>query len=269
MTDKSLHGAVLKQTAIADLVLCETVYGPRQDIPRHAHSDAYFCLVLQGSYTERSGRRTRECRTSTVVLHPAGETHSDVFDADGGRCFNVLLNAAWLEYLSSYSVRLEDGTEMRGGLPVILAQRLYNEFHAMDDVSGLVIEGLVSEILAELSRHARRKVSIEVPDWLRRTTALLQEQFAEPLTLTAIAKIAGVHPVHLARAFHKAYGCTLGEYLRQVRVEFAIRELRATARPLSEVALAAGFSSQSHFSVVFKRHTGFTPAQYRNMARVS
>jgi transcriptional regulator GlxA family with amidase domain len=51
------------------------------------------------------------------------------------------------------------------------------------------------------------------------------------------------------------------------RLEFACGEVCFSEAPLSDVALAAGFCDQSHFSRAFKRHTGFSPAEYRAAAR--
>jgi AraC family transcriptional regulator len=73
----------------------------------------------------------------------------------------------------------------------------------------------------------------------------------------------GVHPVYLASEFRKHFGCTIGEYVRKLRVEFACRRISESDSPLSDIAIAAGFSHQSHFSRTFKAVTGMTPAGYR------
>jgi AraC family transcriptional regulator len=56
---------------------------------------------------------------------------------------------------------------------------------------------------------------------------------------------------------------TFAGYVRHVRIEFARRELAASGAPLGDIAAAAGFCDQSHFSRLFKRYTGQTPAEYR------
>ncbi len=73
----------------------------------------------------------------------------------------------------------------------------------------------------------------------------------------------GVHPVHLARTFRRVHRMTFAGYVRQVRIEFARRELAVSGAPLGDIAVAAGFCDQSHFSRLFKRYTGQTPAEYR------
>ena len=74
--------------------------------------------------------------------------------------------------------------------------------------------------------------------------------------------------MHLARAFRKHFGCTPGEYVRHLRIEFASRELSKSDTPLVEIALAAGFAHQSHFSRIFKRQTGMTPSAFRAALRL-
>jgi AraC family transcriptional regulator len=76
-----------------------------------------------------------------------------------------------------------------------------------------------------------------------------------------------VHPITLARGFRAVYGCSVGTYLRRLRVELAGRWLVETDLPLAEIALAAGFCDQSHFSNLFRRTVGVTPSHYRRQSR--
>ena len=56
---------------------------------------------------------------------------------------------------------------------------------------------------------------------------------------------------------------TFAGYVRHIRIEFARRELASPGSRLGDIAAAAGFCDQSHFSRLFKRYTGLTPAEYR------
>ena len=67
----------------------------------------------------------------------------------------------------------------------------------------------------------------------------------------------------LAREFRRRFGCSIGDYVRRLRIEFACRELAISDVPLYEIAFAAGFSDHSHFARTFKRATGMTPGAYR------
>jgi AraC family transcriptional regulator len=81
--------------------------------------------------------------------------------------------------------------------------------------------------------------------------------------LQQVATEAGVHPAHLARVFRRHHRCTIGSYLRRLRLDAACRQLVSGERPLADIALAAGFADQSHFSRLFRAATGVTPTHYR------
>ena len=116
---------------------------------------------------------------------------------------------------------------------------------------------------AEASRRAAKAGERPAPGWLQRARALVDVHFAKPLPLVEVARQVGVHPVHLARTFRRVHQMTFAGYVRHVRIEFARRELAVSGAPLGDIAVAAGFCDQSHFSRLFKRYTGQTPAEYR------
>jgi AraC family transcriptional regulator len=135
----------------------------------------------------------------------------------------------------------------------------------MDEFSPLVIEGLTLELLAESSRRDSFKPQKRPARWVHEVRDLLRARFAERLSLEAIAASVGVHPAHLARGFRDCHGCTPGEYVRGLRIEFACHRLTYSDAPISQIALAAGFSDQSHFSNAFKRQMSRSPATFRKM----
>ena len=247
---------------VAGLSLGERSYAPDFKTPRHSHSEAYFCLILDGASTQSYGAKSRVRERLTTVFYPPHELQSEVFGRDGGRIFNVEMNSRWLRHSREYSVIGEESRERRGGAVSWLMTRLYHEFRRTDQTSDLMIEGLTLEIIAEASRQfaASKNHSAQ---WLERAREILHEQFADNLTLASIAKTVGVHPVHLASSFRKKYQCTVGDYRQRLRVEFACKELAKPRSSLAQIALAAGFANQAHFSRTFKRLTGTTPGRYR------
>lgn len=74
------------------------------------------------------------------------------------------------------------------------------------------------------------------------------------------------------RLLHQAFAqddLTLASYIQHQRLQACIQELRqaGTQRPITEVALGWGFSNHSHFSRVFREHTGMSPSEFRQAAR--
>lgn len=234
-----------------------------QRLPWHVHDNASICFVLAGSYTERIGAEEHECPPSSVVFKPACERHADRFGESGGTCLLMEITPARMaaiEQVSSWTAR-----PLLARTPHLAAagQRIYGEFAAGDALSPLVVEGLMLEILGEAARVSLPEAGAGQPMWLRRVLERLHDCPDEPLTLSTLAQEVGVHPAHLARTFRQHCRCSVGEYLRRLRVEHACHELQYTGAPIAEIALRAGFFDQSHFSKVFRQHTGMSPARFR------
>jgi AraC-like DNA-binding protein len=103
-----------------------------------------------------------------------------------------------------------------------------------------------------------------LPKWrLRRVEQYIAEHFDRCISLSELANVAGLSRMHFAAQFRAATGYRPREYLLHHRVEHAKILLATTAQPLAEIALAVGFSTQPHFSTVFKRISGQSPARWR------
>lgn len=103
-----------------------------------------------------------------------------------------------------------------------------------------------------------------LPKWrLRRVEQYVADHFDRCISLSELANVAGLSRMHFAAQFRAATGYRPREYLLYHRTEHAKTLLATTERPLAEIALAVGFSTQAHFSTVFKRISGESPARWR------
>jgi AraC family transcriptional regulator len=263
----SYYGMTERGYDLGGLTLSESVFQPGLVIPRHQHTNSFFCFVLEGWGTTSWERQTWMGGPSTLTLFPAGLVHANRWDDSGGRVLNVEFARPWLQHLHGRTEVLERPAEFEGGPLVWLAHRLLEEYRRQDDVSPLAIEGLALELLAECARSRTEITHPQPPRWLERVRELLRNCFAENLSLREIAVTVGISADHLARSFRRFHGCTVGEYVRRLRIEFACQRLAASELPLAHIALKAGFTDQSHFTKVFKRHMGATPAVFRNRHR--
>jgi AraC family transcriptional regulator len=260
-------GKKLRTVNAAGFVLTETTHQPNHKLRRHKHELTNIAFTLNGSFSEILDRRRFECGSQSLVIKPAGEAHANEYGRSVVRCFLIELQSQRLESLHPLSNVLNRVDHVRGAMLSMLALRISKEMRVMDTASLLAIEGLLLELIAELSRHSlvsERKV----PRWLIRAKEILHEHSSETISLSEVAKTVDIHPVHLAREFRKFYGCTLGEYLRGLRIQCACRKLSTSEMPLVEIALGSGFSHQAHFCRLFKRHIGMTPTEFRSLNRI-
>ncbi len=258
---------IVKSRKVAGFVFTETGYRPNQRLPKHSHERANFIIVLSGTFTENYGSKTRWCAPSRVIFRPPEELHADHFHNAGGRCLTIEVAGRWLEKLREHSIILNDSADFQSGLLTTITARLYREFCTRDNVSPLAIEGLMLEMIAEVSRVSNRSSELVSTSRIERAKKIIHEHFSDNLTLSVIAESIGAHPVYLAREFRKRYSYTIGEYIRHLRVQFACRELANPDATIAEIATASGFFDQSHFSRTFKQMTGTTPTEYRTNLR--
>lgn len=260
---------ILKSSRVSDFTLTETLYPARLTLSKHSHGRASFSFVLKGSYTEKYGNKIRQCEPLKVIYLPSGETHSDNFLSVGARALHVEIDLRWQMRFGEFTALPTDSTDFQGGIIASLFYKLYQEFGAKTDgATPLAIEGLILEIIAASLRNTTEKTTKkERAKDLERARDFLHAHFAEQNSLARIAELTGMQPTYLARAFRHRYGCTVGEYVRRLRIEFACRQLSDSEKPLAFIAQSAGFFDQSHFSKTFKLLTGQSPAAYRKLLR--
>lgn len=244
-----------------DLNVQKAVYPFGFELSRHHHEEPRFVVVLQGTFSESSEfQNNRICKPSTLIFRPAGEKHSNFFDTGPAACVSVSLGRRWLDRASSGTIDWEAPHSFDEPAVLRLGVELHRELVHPDSISSLAVESIVLE-LGVLTQRAKRQGAPS--DWLRRVAGIIRDRFLEDLTVRSLAQTVAVHPAHLARAFRQQFGCTPAESVRRLRIRHACELMLSTDLPLSEVALSCGFCDQSHFSRLFKRLLGTTPAQYR------
>lgn len=229
----------------------------------HVHDRTCVATTLAGRFDSRMRGRSHWSRPSMVLTEPAEERHDNAFGTSGARVLVVQPDGRRLEYLRPFTGFVDAINHFGDAQVGLLARRLVAEIAAPDTVTPLAIEALGLELLAVAARRfVPDTPEPEVPRWLERVRERLHDGFDEPVGLSCLAGLAGVHPGHLTRTFRRHYGQSVGAYQRAVRLEWAAGQLAAGAA-LADVSSGAGFSDQSHFTRAFKRQFGRTPGQYR------
>lgn len=243
----------ISESTLGGVTFSETLHAPGSRLAPHAHPFANLCVVRRGGFRERWRQGSAEQRTGDVIFRAADDEHANVFLDAGARCFNVTLAAGMTDGLGLRAPRVVlAGRRIRAMLA-----RLHREV-ASAQPSPLVAEGLVYQVLGEAFQ--RRDPGLA---WLERVREEIAARYDQPLSVTGLAALVGVHPAHLSRAFHRRFGSPVLAFIRETRVRAAADLLRRSSLSLADVAAGSGFADQSHLTRVFKRSTGLTPARYR------
>ncbi|PTW55698.1 AraC family transcriptional regulator [Breoghania corrubedonensis] len=117
----------------------------------------------------------------------------------------------------------------------------------------------------ELSFSSQAKGSLA--GWQeKRVIDYIVEHLDEPFSISSLAEACGLSRSYFIKAFQRSFGRTPHQWLTEYRVKRA-RELLQMSMPISEIALACGFSDQSHFTRVFSKLVGTSPARYRQSTK--
>lgn len=252
-----------QETMSGDLQVIDAWFPPGAYLERHAHERRVFSIMLDGSFDLVFSGRKLDCRPSTIFTEPGGESHANRMGSAGAHLL-VVQPAHDMELVEPCDRMLGRINYFQDGTIAGLARRVVREIREPDEVSDLAIHGLVLEMLVLAARRTRSdRMRGRPPAWFRRVEEMVHERFREKLLIDDLAGEAGVHPAHVARVFRSRYDMSVGEFIRQLRLEWATTELVSTDESISSIAFRAGFADQSHFSRTFRRAKGMPPGRFR------
>nr|WP_294794480.1 chromate resistance protein ChrB domain-containing protein [uncultured Mucilaginibacter sp.] len=136
------------------------------------------------------------------------------------------------------------------------AKHLYQLKHTQNPTEQLLLQALNTYIGKDK----------KTPDWAKELRSIIQDQVDTnmALTLQKASEELEINPAYLSREFSKYFDdLTFGEYIRKLRIEKAINLMGTSDYSLTEIAYLTGFSDQSHFNRIFKKHTGKNPSVYK------
>ena len=131
------------------------------------------------------------------------------------------------------------------------------------------IEGLIESLLAKRPTAWRAAPTTDyhrggLTNWqMRQVASFVEENLTTNIRNAQLACAARLSVSHFCRSFRKSNGATPHVYIMQRRIELAKSMMRGTCEPLSQIAMACGFSDQAHLSRLFKRFEGQSPLVWR------
>lgn len=231
--------------------------------PWHAHPDTTVTIVLAGQLRERVGFREEIARSLSIVVKPASTEHANEFGT-AVHTLQIVLSGDRADS-PEWNHRLNEWRWDHGGPAVPAFLRLLKvRREAGNAFRSAAVEMAAADALAALSTAPGRNQCGAAPCWLQRVKECLDDEL-RPESVRELARVAGVHPVYLARQFRRWYGHSITEHIGRQRVQRAAGSIANTDRALSSISYETGFADQSHMCRVFARETGMTPRSYRRL----
>ena len=148
-----------------------------------------------------------------------------------------------------------------------LRQRLSGPSASVLEIEERALE-LLNHVLADIgqpTRHHRQRTDTVrmYRRWSERVQLLLAKQPEAKLSLAEIASKVYCSPFHLSRIFHATIGSSIHQYQLRLRLALALDRLADGSENLTELGLALGFSSHSHFTAAFQKAFGLSPSSFR------
>jgi PAS domain S-box-containing protein len=228
----------------AELALLEKLFSQLPEV-------VFFTKDRDGRYTRVNDTLLRRCRLKRRE-HLLGRTAEQVFPKPLGA-----------GYTAQDQLVLREGVEIRDKLELHLYtggdQGWCLTFKTPLRDSNGGITGLVG-----ISRDLHRPDEHDA-DYRRLARAVdqLQQRYAEPVRLEALAKSVGLSLDRFERLVKRTFYLTPRQLLTKTRIEAASRMLVETTCSISEVAYSCGYCDHSAFTRQFKDTVGLTPAEFR------
>jgi AraC family transcriptional regulator len=234
-------------------------------------------LAIQGRgrrWYRYSNRRTIELGTAPGMIELYArdyEYETARWEGHAGQCVGVNLPQPFINRLVRDVAEFDLSTTHELFDPKLqwLVQELLDEALRGAPGGALYAEGLSCALIARLAEHYGASRAAEPlaghlsASVRRRVIDYIEAHLGDDLGLADLAQVAGMSTSRFAHGFKASLGIPPYRYVRQCRIDAATRMLALSPLPIAEIALSLGFSSQSHFTQVFREHTGRTPAAAR------
>jgi AraC family transcriptional regulator len=198
------------------------------------------------------------------VITPAGDW-CDYYAVDPRVLREVI--AAWDAAASEQPERILPFDHGPSDASAYLAQRRIYSYVRNDSAPDpLFVEEAVVTILAHvvgLAYGSPAPQPTRQADVVERTREAIARRFTTRVTLADLSRHTGSSLFHLCRLFRAGTGRTIHAYLNQLRLRASLAPVLDSTKELSEIALALGYSTHSHFTAAFRAEYGVTPSSMR------
>lgn len=243
------------------ITVVETEYQKKVYEGWHSHNNAHITLFLRGGTKEKRKNFSEVLGPGSLLFYHSDELHQNQDTLFPSKNINIEVDATILQKLQITEEIIEDSIK-NTTLSKFLILKIFKESLIADTFSGDTIAMLFAQ-LSNCYEHAEKFE--KSPIWVKNLNELLNDSWSENPKLQDLAKILNLNPITISKHFPKYFGCTLGEYMRRIKINRSLLIIQSNKSNLTQIGLECGFADQSHFIRTFKNQTGFLPKQFQKL----
>lgn len=224
----------------------------------HSHSTAQFSTLVSGQSRETLSGKTLENQLGVAEFKPIDFTHSNKIGPNGAMLLSINIDAendVFKDEFGNIGWSLSDTASLQK-LWQTLCTLMFNPQRSL----GVDLEEITLGLMSGALPYAGKVKT--APSWLAHAEQALNDS---NMSITEIAKSTGVHRVHLTRVFQAHFGVSVTQYRQRLALQKGISRLLSHKQSTATSANEAGFSDQSHFTRVMKKHFDVTPLKLRSL----
>ncbi len=239
----------------------ETEYNNKVYEGWHSHNNAHITLFLKGGTTEKRKHFTETVGSGSLLFYHSDELHLNQKTIFPSQNINLEIEEHLFKELEINEAVIEKSIQ-NSALTKFLILKIFKETQNPDPFSSDTIKMLFAQ-LSNANEHLERFE--KSPFWVKSLNELLNDCWNENPNLQDLAQVLQLNPITISKHFPKYFGCTLGEYMRRIKINRSLSLVQSDKINLTEIAFECGFADQSHFIRTFKAQTGFLPKQFQKL----
>ncbi|TWW01063.1 helix-turn-helix transcriptional regulator [Chitinophaga pinensis] len=262
------------------LIINKTTYHEKVFEGWHFHQNNHLSFILEGGNREYRKQTDHVLLPGNMVFYPAGEWHRNSHTQHPSQNINLEIEDHFLQhYEACFTVGSHNAFKAMQDLqqsffPIhntpfqtrakLTALRIYHDCQSPDQHSTLSVHQQLLSLL-QVAGTSEKTTKQLFGGRVDKVIELLHDRWNENISLQDLSIATALHPVTVSRHFTAYFDCSLGEYMRRIRVEKSLLLVRQPALSLTAIAYQCGFFDQSHFIRAFKAQTGFLPKAFRKL----
>jgi AraC family transcriptional regulator len=252
---------------INGLTIVDSEFYHYTNCPWHYHQNAHFAFTTKGHLVETHKKREIQLSAGSLLYNHSQDPHCNSRYSEHVAALHVDIDVRWFSKYNINFLQIEGVREIKDTVQKNIFHHLFKEARCFDSASPLAIEAMILQSVSELNRTDHLLTTAK-PSWVIKIRDLLYDRYSEPLSLQEVALDMNLHPVYLCQKFPFYFNCSFGDYIRKIRIEKAVELIfNKPHLSLTKIAYSCGFSDQSHFTRLFRKHIGITPSAFSRLTR--